>query len=194
MARLALKFVSDHAKVGIAVQLVTSRLKGLVIEPPADQAADPVIVVKASASMLAAKADQLALPVQNKNGLLTEFSTSGGAEFPEPLFCSAQQAFLLNEIVESVTCGPAFNSLLSKDAQQAAEGDELVHSLLRHNILDCVSLLHETGEKLSIWHAIKFSVLSTANINLIRNYYGSEVAIYFAWMDHFTSWLALPGE
>ena len=31
-------------------------------------------------------------------------------------------------------------------------------------------------------------------VELIRNYYGDEIAIYFEWMNHFLKWIAVPAS
>jgi hypothetical protein len=187
--RLALKFSAGTDKA--VVDFVANSLSKLNVERPSTE--DPVIIVKAPRELLIAKCDQLRLLKHNMEGKLAEFTVEAATEFPNPLFCSAQEAFLLTEIVTSITCGQAVNKFIPKDAQQALSEDELIHTLLCHGILESITPLHDTHTKIAVWNAVKLSTLSTSNVNLIREYYGSEVALYFAWMDHFTTWLCIPG-
>ena len=66
----------------------------------------------------------------------------------------------------------------------------LVHGLELAQVLT-VTPLH-TAERNEVWKAAFWSILSP--VDAIYEYFGSKVAMYFAWMNFYTTWLVVPGE
>ena len=75
--------------------------------------------------------------------------------------------------------------------------DEQPRQCLRHVLqaagyVDTVSPIHRTGLKEEIWRQTRgFSIMPP--VELMRQYYGEEIAFYFAWMGVLTKWLCFPG-
>ena len=67
----------------------------------------------------------------------------------------------------------------------------LVESFRRAEMLEGVIALHDETEQRKVWTKAKWSFL--APVEEIRDYFGSEVAFYFAWLNFFTKLLLLPG-
>ena len=87
------------------------------------------------------------------------------------------------------------------------EMDKLITICRNFNIIDDIFPMSDITDtnisldenKMKLWNLF-FNLSSyfshidhTNNLDKIRNYYGEEMGFYFAFMDHYTKWLALPG-
>jgi len=70
----------------------------------------------------------------------------------------------------------------------------LLHVSKREGKIIDVIPLHSNPEKIKLWkrNFMKTPIVD-GYVNPIHEYYGSEVALYFAWMNHYIRWLSAPG-
>jgi hypothetical protein len=97
----------------------------------------------------------------------------------------------LNLFADWVAWQSLFKLLPTKRQQeQATIVRSLVHGLELAQVL-IVTPLH-TAARNGIWKTACWSILSP--VDDIYEYFGSKVAMYFAWMNFYTTWLIVPGE
>ena len=94
---------------------------------------------------------------------------------------------------------PKFAEIQEKIRLLAREivGDEhpkqyLLHVLQEADHVDVVAPVHSTSLKEHIWKQVS-GLRIMPPVDLIREYYGEEIAFYFAWMGVLTKWLCFPG-
>lgn len=168
----------------------------------------PFLAVSAAADRLDAEAERLGYlkphfaltPNVTGQGLGTiEFERSPeewrkGYDFKTWLPCERSQ--LLKSILDRVPVSPAvLDALLIKHEAARSVTHSFVAALKIAGVLElCVPLDDHSdgasGGRMSIWRGSKFQLLAPADS--IFEYFGSHVALYFAWMNSFTSWLLLP--
>ena len=87
-------------------------------------------------------------------------------------------------------------AILPGGGATAGAGTEtsLLRWLERQGILQAALPLHDTDlAKKVFWTVASPKSLLSIDMSPLQEYYGSEVAFYFAWMMHFTNWLLVPG-
>jgi anoctamin-10 len=68
----------------------------------------------------------------------------------------------------------------------------LLYVLQEADRVDAVAPFHSAGVKEQIWREVSGFIIMPP-VDLIRDYYGEEIAFYFAWMGVLTKWLCFPG-
>mmetsp|Transcript_11195 Transcript_11195/g.23869 ORF Transcript_11195/g.23869 Transcript_11195/m.23869 type:complete len:742 (-) Transcript_11195:790-3015(-) len=68
----------------------------------------------------------------------------------------------------------------------------LVEVLKQNNYIDVISAIHSKSIKKRIEKST-YSIIKPLPIQAIRDYYGEQIAFYFAWMHHMTVWYIFPG-
>lgn len=105
------------------------------------------------------------------------------------------------------------NEAFSEANYQRVDANEcLLDFLKRHKIFKDITALHsrsrviqkmlefkvckETGAKFDPKESLLKKSLKNwfVPVDLIRNYYGEEIAIYFEWMNYFLKWMIYPGS
>eukprot|EP00947_MAST-08B_sp_MAST-8B-sp1_P002603 g2603.t1 len=87
-------------------------------------------------------------------------------------------------------------AILPGGGTKAGAGTEtsLLRWLERQGILQAALPLHDADlAKKVFWTVASPKSLLSIDMSPLQEYYGSEVAFYFAWMMHFTNWLLVPG-
>lgn len=73
------------------------------------------------------------------------------------------------------------------------QSDHLIHALQAHGLVESVAATHLPALRNNVMtNTWKWNQLEPP-IDLIHNYYGWDVAFYFAWMGFLSRWLAFPG-
>jgi hypothetical protein len=75
-----------------------------------------------------------------------------------------------------------------KNKKPIIEENSLFNTLISYNIIEDYFALH-IGD---FFHKIKDKLISNENPNLIRSYFNDEVALYFAWLYHYTKFIFIP--
>ena len=102
------------------------------------------------------------------------------------LFTAAERVLLMQRMVNSVPALGAYHAVASKNHKY------LITSLKTLGYVDVVCPAH-------IPHLREYILRDTMNfmtdppVQAIRNYYGENVAFYFAWMDFSSKWIRVPG-
>lgn len=108
-----------------------------------------------------------------------------------------EQASLLYSIVEHVPLNKDALAPLLQDVpkrqRESALGvsPSLVRCLQIADLVESFAPLHDNV--LSVWRAGGIFSLKLSPLEEIHRYFGSNVAMYFAWMHMFTVWLIIPG-
>ena len=85
-----------------------------------------------------------------------------------------------------------FEKLPTSDADKDPPKQCLRHVLKDAGYVDVIAPAHHSGLKEEIWKQTRgFKMMPP--VELMRQYYGEEVAFYFAWMGVLTRWLFFPG-
>eukprot|EP00854_Cymbomonas_tetramitiformis_P001394 gene1394-1997_t len=108
----------------------------------------------------------------------------------DTFFLPCERAHIAQLVLLSFTIDDEFRKLISgmETKHKFHEETPLVSALQRLELLENYAPLHTDSKKKTVFP--KFQLIP--NTQAVRNYYGEEVAFYFAWMNHFTLWLVFP--
>ncbi|GMR47825.1 hypothetical protein PMAYCL1PPCAC_18020 [Pristionchus mayeri] len=81
---------------------------------------------------------------------------------------------------------------LGDNVIEIPEGRAVVPTLLTHRIITSLLPLHDSETLSDLRTSWVFTVWGDQPLELIRSYFGSEIALYFAWLDHMTKALWFP--
>jgi len=118
----------------------------------------------------------------------------------EGLFTSGERALLLDSLINAIPAPQSLEQMtLSRKAAYSEKIDEYEEStttlsqvLLQLEYVDFTSPVHVQHIKKRIL-TDTYSATTAPPLRAIRDYYGEEVAFYFAWMHYMTRWFAVPG-
>lgn len=92
----------------------------------------------------------------------------------------------MKEIIQATSSSSATPKMIDANDYLLYAGEDL-------GIIMNTMPLHESGRQNLFKETIWKSPFTDRFIQKVYQYYGSKVALYFAWLNHFTIWLCLPG-
>mmetsp|Transcript_22090 Transcript_22090/g.50505 ORF Transcript_22090/g.50505 Transcript_22090/m.50505 type:complete len:755 (-) Transcript_22090:46-2310(-) len=181
---------------------------GLEVEVLSGEEAQMFIVVSASRQQLEEEAEKLGFlkehtsqqPYVLGQGLgKVEFTTGdhGLANYDRPDFwLPCETARLLQSLLERIKLPEDFPKIIAETAMTTHWRLELARrcsprllsSLRILGLLDDLAPMHTAPMQSKVWQALPAWWPSTPEKD-INDYFGSKVAMYFAWMNSFTAWL-----
>jgi hypothetical protein len=192
---LCLAFEKDHKHLEAVRDYTQKRLEMWGLTVVIDGKDSHLLLVSANSQLLEIEAEHSELQMYTKEGLLRDFEIAASADFKNygtpDFFMPCERLSLLQGIVEHVVTDGGFDQFKS-DAQLVA-GADIVTALKFMGMLEAVFPLHANQARREAFSAVMWSApFRAATIGQLYAYYGAEVALYFAWMDHFTLWLLPP--
>lgn len=160
------------------------------------RADDVYFSVSCDRSMLEDMADKNKLLKRTHDGRMEPFSRNHHAEFErydqEDFFLPCEEVSLLWDILHRVPTTTDFNLSLNSAKRKHVTGqDSIIAVALWFKLIRHICALHtDKVERNAIWNDCRWTFYAA---DRIRSYYGSKIALYFAWMEHFTIWLLAPG-
>ena len=110
----------------------------------------------------------------------------------QPLqYSPSEREHFVRVLAEGVLATSSFAKELVVGDSKNVEDDSLLGLLVRAGIVEGAAPLHR-GELKSIFNRLITLSPFKAPVNEIADYFGSEKAFYFLWLDHFTTWLVVP--
>ncbi|KAF8375114.1 anoh-2, partial [Pristionchus pacificus] len=82
--------------------------------------------------------------------------------------------------------------ILGDEVIEIVEGRAIVPTLLTRRIITSLLPLHDSDTLVDLRTSWVFTLWGDQPLQLIRSYFGSEIALYFAWLDHMTKALWFP--
>lgn len=117
----------------------------------------------------------------------------------ETFFTPAHQILLLRLVLQSISVETKSLSdlgvALKKNQTKSRKSDvELLSALqnCRSPVIEEYFPLHDDSARKALWRKYRSQPWKTPVMEL-RNYFGEEVAFYFAWVNHFMRFLIIPG-
>jgi len=209
---LLLKFskdVSPQLKNAVSERLMEAGLSIIVKE-------DDILGITSTQLQLEAEAEHVRLVKrQEETGIMEEFtvrekkryvnSKDGHWKDAEGLFTSNDRAALVWRIVDDITVLPEgqVSSNLSRelDARNIRYRLATKHGNAQHvmklryvlqaNGLCTITTVHSPHIRNKIFNQTMYNL--NVPLDEIRDYYGEEIAFYFAWMSFLSKWLLIPG-
>eukprot|EP00658_Telonema_sp_P-2_P062257 TRINITY_DN5092_c0_g1_i1.p1 TRINITY_DN5092_c0_g1~~TRINITY_DN5092_c0_g1_i1.p1 ORF type:complete len:734 (+),score=185.73 TRINITY_DN5092_c0_g1_i1:40-2241(+) len=111
-----------------------------------------------------------------------QFEGYGTSEF----FLPFERVTLVQSLLDAARVGSELHAMLDMH-----QDSFLKEGLRRAHKLEEVRILHDEAEQSKLMSALRGRVL--VPVQEVRDYFGSEVAFYFAWLNFFTVWLVIPG-
>ncbi|XP_063728669.1 anoctamin-8-like [Symsagittifera roscoffensis] len=200
-------FVLTEKSSETQIQFFIKKLSELGVYASLDETDDDkVVIASANYDVLSHKAEEIGLEIAAKYGseLLPMPFKKDLAEdgfylekTQNLMFSSAQKCLLLRLIVEEISVPikalPALGIALPKRLTNV-ENVKLL-TALKHAapcIVEEYFPLHDLEAKNSLWKKIRANPIRVP-IADVRDYFGEEVAFYFAWMNFFNITLLVPG-
>ncbi|GMT23997.1 hypothetical protein PFISCL1PPCAC_15294, partial [Pristionchus fissidentatus] len=82
--------------------------------------------------------------------------------------------------------------ILANEVIEIAEGRAVVPTLLTRGIITSLLPLHDSETLADLRTSWVFTIWGDQPLEQIRSYFGTEIALYFAWLDHMTKALWFP--
>lgn len=171
---------------------------GLVVEMyhVSDDNNPSYMTVQATFTDLCIEAEELeTLKMLKRTNEVTEFvvedlSLYQGFENQRTFFTPAEQLFLLENKLHKIEFSK--DEFMKGGLKKLGSSDSIIRSCLysKPQIIESYTPKHNTEDKKKLWEKVKRNPIIFP-ANALRNYYGEEVAFYFAWMSFFT-WSLLP--
>lgn len=193
--RYLLLFAKDSPK-GVKNYLLSCFRKHGLLSEEEDCLEDSAIVIGAPFKMLLEEAECIELEKKLKGKQqfqevyvdgLDDFEGSGDTD---TFFTPAEQSVLLNNCLNKVKFER--EKLLALGIKKFRVQESIITGCLHSTpqILEAVTPLHSATRRQELWAEVKKNPF-VFPLDQLKNYYGEEVAYYFAWMSFFT-WSLAP--
>ena len=157
-----------------------------------------VLVVYASDQLIKIEAESWGILKRDKKGLIREYIASEHDLYEPPYTCNAPEKSLLtpselsycmHEIIKRVKMKRVPDFFPRSKSAWVLPSDSLILALERLNIAHCWPLHCPSEERMVSW---KVGPFKASFCDFIEHYFGSSVALYFAWLKNYTLWLLFP--
>jgi hypothetical protein len=138
------------------------------------------------------------LKIESATGKAEPFMLSSASKYAnyssDHFFEKSEELYLLYEAIRMVETDDKIKQVITNGCESLAAGSELIFSLKDAKIVLDVFPLHVNSHKNELWKRCLWQspLYQSQMIDSINYYYGSKVALYFAWMRHYSAWLILP--
>ena len=162
------------------------------------------VTVSAPRHLIDLEGEHLEYLKTTTDGKKMEFAVHDGARFAgiadAGFWLPCEEAQLLWSLIEHVELSspekalePFLGELKEKRRHVIEEQarTSIIAALQIADLLEVTTPLHRPAALRKIWKASLRTV--GAPVQELHDYFGSHVAFYFAWMNHFTLWLTAPG-
>eukprot|EP01064_Diplonema_japonicum_P012879 TRINITY_DN2022_c1_g1_i1.p1 TRINITY_DN2022_c1_g1~~TRINITY_DN2022_c1_g1_i1.p1 ORF type:complete len:704 (+),score=141.56 TRINITY_DN2022_c1_g1_i1:51-2114(+) len=177
--------------------------EGLIVQKDFGDVPMPkMLLVSAPLSILEKEAMRLGYlkEIKGGDGDLLEFITENAGDIfknygKDDFWTKSEEAELFQAALESVEGVQGLElhlkGLKPSVVQSALKVPSSLFAALRiAGLLETVAPLHEPRSKNNVWKATRSSLFSPED--LLCSYFGSNVAMYFSWLNFFSMWLIIP--
>ncbi|KAJ6649241.1 Anoctamin-8, partial [Pseudolycoriella hygida] len=129
-------------------------------------------------------------------GALKEFTTRESHCFAQSkddgaLFTSQERQWLVLQVLQGLRAGPSDLEALQGKAN-VEEGQSIVSALQASGLISQIFPLHETSALTRLQINWVRKLFAAQPLDDIAEYFGVKVALYFAWLGHYTCALGIP--
>jgi hypothetical protein len=131
------------------------------------------------------------------NSKLKDSSTNENNQF-ELYSTQSTTSYLLHRALESIEIRDDTSFSIKKGKKLKSKeltikaNESLLEQLQAFGVVKQIFPLHVNSLKAEIWREGAFFSLFRYPIEAIKDYFGSKVALYFAWVEFYIQWLCLP--
>lgn len=182
----------------IGKDYVSKRLEQDGFKVDRNSAIPHMVLVSISQEALEREGERVNLLIQNNKNLLQHFQIENKSDFMSSsrsnlnIFQPSERNLLLLSLMEQVTIDKQFNEIAKEHS--CSEGAELIVAAKAAGIIECLFPPHDHELRDKLFTKAMYALpCDKSVIHEIYSYFGSEVAMYFAFMDHFTLWLIPSG-
>ncbi|XP_037957870.1 uncharacterized protein LOC119687578 isoform X4 [Teleopsis dalmanni] len=176
---------------------------GLIVQVKAHESTRRnAFYISAPANVLFKAAEEARLPKRLRpdlGGALREFTTRESHCFQQlknddggaTLFTSQERQWLVLQVLQGLRAGRGDIDALQGRAA-VAEGQSIVAAWQDSGLITQVFPLHETGSLTQLQTCWVKQIFAPQPLDDIAEYFGFKVALYFAWLGHYTCALGVP--
>eukprot|EP00756_Hemistasia_phaeocysticola_P051214 Hpha_TRINITY_DN26390_c0_g1::TRINITY_DN26390_c0_g1_i1::g.9322::m.9322/K19327/ANO10, TMEM16K; anoctamin-10 len=128
--------------------------------------------------------------------LMTDFQTDSELfDTADPSFWkSSEEVQLLGSLLDTIPCGRDFEKVVGSQYKRANLATKVTPKLIAAlrivGALEVCDPLHVPKQRAAVGSECRFALF--APVDTLQQYFGWNVAYYFEWMNHFTTWLLAP--
>jgi len=139
------------------------------------------------------KIHQLTKKKVNNHPDIQVFETHDGSRSSLESFTPAERCDILWDMISTVEMTDKTHKYMEgcSNYKYAKEARSLILGLKMATLIEICFPMHEDGQKKEIWSKAYKQLLTP--VKEINEYFGSEIAFYFAWMNYSTKWYIFPG-
>uniref|UniRef100_A0AAF5DLF7 Anoctamin n=1 Tax=Strongyloides stercoralis TaxID=6248 RepID=A0AAF5DLF7_STRER len=125
--------------------------------------------------------------------VFAEVQSFTGVENKSTFFSQMERSMIVKQIIDMIRAPKeALKIKTIFEKYVSYDGRTLVAFLLANNIIDHIIPLHDREELKKLQHEWLYNIFDEQPLDKIKEYFGTEISMYFAWLGHLTTYLCAP--